>query len=143
MKKAFLVAGFAIAVITTASAQTKKAPPPPPKPPVPPTEIKVAPPPPPPAPGEPPAPPPPPPAITDADIADLPKDYQDFLTRNPSVSSVHWTESTIVIVLKKGKTEKYALNEKGIEQAETKYGKLPMAPPPPPKPPKPPVVHED
>lgn len=141
MKKAFLAAGFFIAVVVTASAQTKKAPPPPPKPPAPPTELKIAPPPPP-APGQPPAPPapPPPPVPSDADITELPKDYQDFLARNPSVGSIHWTENSVVIVPKKGKAEKYALDEKGMTQAEAKYGKLPAAPPPPPIPPAPPKL---
>lgn len=145
MKKAFLVAGSVFFLAVVASAQSRKQPPPPPKPPTPPAAMtKDIPPPPPPPPSEPPAPPaPPPPDMTGNETTDLPADYQDFLARNPSVGSLHWKANAVVIALKKGGQERYSLDEKGIEQAEAKYGKLPVAPPPPPKPPKPPVPHQD
>lgn len=133
MKKAILAASFVVALALSASAQTKKKEPPPPKPPKPPVEVvDVVPPPP---------PPPPPPAPTELsseEIALLPEDYQAFLKRNPSVGSVFWQEEAIYIVPKKGEIERYALNEKGIDEAEAKYGKLPTAPTPPPAPPVPP-----
>ena len=122
MKKVFLM--VAIAVSMAATAQTKKKVPPPPPPPV--EAVNDVPPPPPP---KPPLPPPPP---------ALPKDFTDFLSRNPSVKSIHWQNETIIIKKKNEEAEKYALTEDGIRQAEAKYGKLPKAPPPPPKPPVPP-----
>ncbi len=129
MKKAFLAAGFAIAVTISASAQSKKKePPPPPEPPKPPVEIVDSIPP----------PPPPPTILNDDEIVELPEDYQEFLKRNPSVGSVHWNDNAIVIVPKKGKAERYVLDDNGIRQAEAKYGKLPQAPPVPPPPPVPP-----
>ncbi len=136
MKKAFLAAGFAVAIALSTSAQSrKKELPPPPKPPKPPVEVVDAVPPPP-----PPPPPPAPTSLTEAEIASLPEDYQNFLKRNPSVGSVFWQEESIYIVLKKGDIERYTLDEKGIKQAEERYGKLPEAPPPPPVPPVPPKV---
>lgn len=132
MKKQIFAAGFVALLTVAASAQKKKQPPPPPEPPA---AMKMDVPPPP--------PPPPPPALTDDEIAELPKDYQDFLSRNPSVGSVHWNNNAIFIVPKKGKVERYVLNEKGLAEAEAKYGKLPAAPPPPPKPPKPPVAPKE
>jgi hypothetical protein len=139
MKKAFLVAGFAVALTLSASAQSKKKePPPPPKPPKPPVEmVDAVPPPPPPAP-PPPPPPPAPTSLSEEEIASLPADYQNFLKRNPSVGSVFWQEGAIYIVPKKGDIERFRLDEKGVREAEAKYGKLPEAPPPPPAPPVPP-----
>lgn len=131
MKKAFLIAGFAAITICASAQSKKKIPPPPPEPPKPPVEIVADVPPPP-----PPLPPPPPPVLTADEIAELPEDFKDFLKRNPSVGSVHWSDNTIFIVPKKGKAERYVLDENGIRQAEAKYGKLPEAPPPPPAPPK-------
>jgi hypothetical protein len=130
MKKVFLMA--ALAVSMAASAQTKKKAPPPPPPPPPPVEaVNDIPPPPP----KPPAPPPPP---------ALPKEYTDFLNRNPSVKSIHWKNETVVIKKKNGEAEKYALTEEGIRDAEAKYGQLPQAPPPPPpKPPKAPKPEQE
>ena len=139
MKKAFFVAGLALALAGTVSAQTrKKEPPPPPRPPNPPIEqVTDVPPPPPPAPPPPPPPPPPfPPILSEEEIAALPEDYRNFLNRNPSVSSVQWNRDAIFIIPKKGKAERFPLTEKGIKQAEAKYGQLPVAPPPPPEPPK-------
>src|SRR5687768_10886399 len=114
MKKVFLLAAMAVSM--AAMAQTKKKAPPPPPPPPPVVEIIKIPPPPP----EPPAPPPPP---------ALPKEYTDFLDRNPSVKSIHWKNETVVIKKKNGESEKYALSDKGIRDAEAKYGQLPQAPP--------------
>ncbi|HEY1023385.1 MAG TPA: hypothetical protein VGE06_13790 [Flavisolibacter sp.] len=123
MKKVFLMATLAVSM--AAAAQTKKkTPPPPPPPPI----VEAATPAPPPPP-KPPAPPPPP---------ALPKEYSDFLERNPSVKNLHWKNQTLVIKKKNGETEKYMLNDEGIREAEAKYGKLPQVPPPPP--PKPPLA---
>jgi hypothetical protein len=48
---------------------------------------------------------------------------------------VGWQKDAIVVKLKNGKSERYLLNEKGIMEAESKYGKLPVIPPPlPPQP---------
>lgn len=114
-----------------AQAQSKKQPPPPPPPP-PPVEMTNDVPPPP--------PPPPVPPVKDGEKTIYPKDYQDFLDRNPSVSAVRWQDNAIVIERKDGKTERYVLDENGTRQAEARYGKLPAPPPPPPMPPKPPVA---
>lgn len=132
MKKVFLVAGFAVALSLGAAAQSKKrVPPPPPPPPLVEAVDPVAPPPPPP-------PPPAPTHLSEKEIAALPADYQNFLKRNPSVGSVFWHDDAVYVVLKKGDIERFALDEKGIREAEAKYGKLPVAPPPPPEPPAPP-----
>lgn len=134
MKKKFFLAGVAFALAVSVSAQTKKkVPPPPPKPPKPPVEILKDIPPPPPPPLPPPPLTPPPPEWTQEEIAELPEDFQDFLKRNPSVGSIHWNNNSIFIISKKGKADRYVLNEDGIRQAEAKYGKLPTSPPPPPK----------
>lgn len=130
MKKVLFAAGFVVVFATAASAQSKKQPPPPPpKPPSPSVEMKMVPPPP---------PPPPPPVVTK-----MPDDFADFLKRNPNVAMVNWNNNEVIIIPKKGKREHYALDEKGIAEAEAKYGKLPAAPPPPPPPPNPPVDPND
>jgi hypothetical protein len=65
---------------------------------------------------------------------EMPDDYQDFLSRNPSVKSIARTKSNVVhIYLKSGAEEVFDLDK--IEEGEkltAKYGKLPTAPPPPP-----------
>lgn len=142
MKKAFLAAGLVVTLAGTVSAQTKKKlPPPPPEPPKPPVEmVNIAPPPPPPpAPVPPPPPPPPVVVLSKKEIAALPEDHRNFYKRNPSVGSLHWEEDAVLVVLKKGDTERYPLDENGIKQVEAKYGKLPTAPPPPPRMPETPL----
>lgn len=133
MKKAFLVAGALLTLAIAAHAQSKKQPPPPPPPPTPPVEMTNDVPPPP--------PPPPAPPVKDEEKTTHPKDYQDFLDRNPSVKSVGWNfRNEVIVYLKSGKEERYKLDEEGRKEAEAKYGKLPVPPPPPPIPPKPPVA---
>jgi hypothetical protein len=121
MKKQLVVGGLALLMTTAVLAQKRKAPPPPPEPPPPPVVMSQ--------------PVPPPPHVRKAK---LPKDYQDFLIRNPSISSVGWQDHSIIIQKRNGDKEVYLLNGTGIQQAEAKYGKLPLAPPPPPPPPAPP-----
>jgi hypothetical protein len=58
-----------------------------------------------------------------------------FIRRNPSVKSVFWktNPARICIEFKDGKVETYKLDDKDeMANAESKYGKLPIAPPAPP-----------
>ncbi len=66
----------------------------------------------------------------------VPKEYNDFLKRNPSVKGLSWNNSEVIIRLKSGKEERYNLdNTQETDAIGRKYGKLPIAPPPPPPPP--------
>lgn len=121
MKKSILVAAAVLAgSITFAQKKMKQAPPPPPPPPV--ENLKEVPP-----------PPPPPPK------AELPKDYQAFLQRNPTVKGISWNNNKQVrIQLKSGKDEVFDMNNKeDVEKLKNQYGELPIPPPPPPPPPAP------
>ncbi|WP_181193727.1 M56 family metallopeptidase [Pontibacter ummariensis] len=73
--------------------------------------------------------------------ANWPKDYKDFLERNPEVKQIGWKFNnreeynleSLVIYLKSGATEVYHYNgSMQIPAAESKYGTLPSLPPPPP-----------
>jgi beta-lactamase regulating signal transducer with metallopeptidase domain len=62
----------------------------------------------------------------------LPKDYKEFLKRNPQIESLKWSGGpfSMTINLKNGSKETYNLeNKKEIAGLEKKYGKLPAAPP--------------
>ena len=63
-------------------------------------------------------------------------EIKDFLQRNPSVKDVYWWAQTSLkmqIELKNGTEETYDLTKPESKKiAESKYGKLPVAPPPPP-----------
>ncbi len=135
MKKKILVASLIFAMAGSALAQEEALPPKPPKPPKPTVEkLKEFPPP----PDAPPPPPPAPPVLSEEEVGLLPDDYQDFLSRNPSVGSLRWNKEAVWVMLKNGKEERFLLNDSGIKQFKAKYGKLPTAPPPPPPPPLPP-----
>ena len=74
------------------------------------------------------------------------KIMKEFLKRNPDVLRVGWvyaaTDDALRLVIHRndGTTEEYNLNnEADLRKAESKYGKLPVAPPPPPPPPPPPA----
>jgi hypothetical protein len=59
-----------------------------------------------------------------------PDTYRDFLKRNPDVREVHWRKPNVIIVLKSGRKETYALNDaKSVAAAERKWGALPTPPP--------------
>lgn len=118
MKKRFLVA-IAISTVSLSFAQQKQKQSPPP--PAPPAVMDVR---------EVPPPPPPPKA------PDVPKDYQVFLKRNPTVKALGWSKNKVHIHLKSGTEEVYRLDDKQqMQQLQNKYGKLLIAPPPPPEPP--------
>lgn len=130
MKKRFLVA-VAILGASVSFAQQKKQPPPPPPPPTLNLDKFVP-------------PPPPPPKAPAKGRMDLPKDYQAFLKRNPTVKNLSWSENKVRIHLKSGKEEVYNLNDtEEIENLKDKYGELPLAPPPPPPPPKVPKIRSE
>lgn len=125
MKKRFLVAA-AILTASVSFAQQKKQPPPPPAPPPPTVNLDKF---------VPPPPPPPPPKAPAKERMDLPKDYQAFLKRNPTVKSLSWSENKVHVNLKSGKEEVYNLNDtEEMQDLKEKYGELPVAPPPPPPP---------
>jgi hypothetical protein len=128
MKKRISIVAVSVFTVCFAMAQTKRAKLPPPPPPAPPIVEAVVTPPPPPAPPIPPAP----------AVAALPDDFSEFLSLNPAIKNVEWSENNLVhIYLKSGKEEVYNLDKKEeAELLEKKYGKLPVAPPPPPAPPK-------
>ncbi|HEU5167132.1 MAG TPA: M56 family metallopeptidase [Chitinophagaceae bacterium] len=61
----------------------------------------------------------------------LPKDYKEFLKRNPQIENLQWSGDpfSMTINLKNGSKETYNLeNKKEIAGLEKKYGKLPAAP---------------
>lgn len=119
MKKRFLVAA-AVLTASASFAQQEKQPPPPPPPPPPVMDVRVA-----------PAPP------VAPKQRGIPKDYQAFLERNPTVKNLSWSQNKVHIHLKSGKEEVYNLNNaEQMQNLEDKYGELPVAPPPPPPPPK-------
>jgi hypothetical protein len=62
----------------------------------------------------------------------LPKDYKEFLKRNPQIENLKWSGDpfSLTINLKNGRKETYNLeNKKEIADLEKKYGKLPAVPP--------------
>ena len=62
----------------------------------------------------------------------LPKDYKEFLKRNPQIENLKWSGGpfSVTINLKNGRKETYNLeNKKEITDLEKKYGKLPAVPP--------------
>lgn len=121
MKKSIFVA---VAVLGTSVVFAQKKDKQPPLPPPPPVVIMNEVPP-------PPAPPPPPPKAKES----LPKDYQAFLKRNPTVKEIGWTENKVRIHMKSGKEEVYDMNkEEDVKNLKNKYGELPAPPPPPPAP---------
>ncbi len=142
MKKRIVITGLAFTILFAASAQDGGKPPKPHKPPKPPVERMNDVPPPPDAPLPPPPPPPapPPPNPTLQELKNFPEEYQQFLEKNPGVSSLSWNKESVIITLKSGKVERYILSDaKTNKEAGAKYGKLPAAPaPPPPPPPAPP-----
>ena len=118
MKKSIFVAVAVLGASAVFAQKKEKQPPPPPPPPV--VIVNEAP------------PPPPPPKAKEA----LPKDYQAFLKRNPTVKGIDWNNSKVRIRLKSGKEETFDMNNKeDVERLKNQYGELP-APPPPPPPPK-------
>ena len=61
----------------------------------------------------------------------FPKDYKEFLKRNPQIENLQWSGDpfSMTINLKNGSKETYNLeNKKEIAGLEKKYGKLPAAP---------------
>lgn len=123
MKKSIFVAVAVLGASAVFAQKKEKQPPPPPPPPV--VIVNEAPPPP---------PPPPPPKAKEA----LPKDYQAFLKRNPTVKGIDWNNSKVRIRLKSGKEETFDMNNKeDVERLKNQYGELPAPPPPPPPPPAP------
>ena len=72
------------------------------------------------------------------------KRYDDFLKRNPDVKGASIKDNELVIDLKSGSTETYALsNKERMSAAEKKYGELPVFPAPPPPPPPPAPLPKD
>ena len=72
------------------------------------------------------------------------KPYDDFLRRNPGVKGASIKNNELVIDLKSGSTETYALSDKErMNVAEKKYGELPVLPAPPPPPPPPAPLPKD
>ncbi|WP_210487558.1 M56 family metallopeptidase [Rufibacter aurantiacus] len=68
-------------------------------------------------------------------IGQEPQDqYGTFMERNPMVKDLRWSNETVFVNLKSGKTEQYANTPEGIAALEKKYGTLPAPPPPPPVP---------
>jgi hypothetical protein len=60
----------------------------------------------------------------------------DFLGRNPDVSSININNNAATVTLKNKNQERFDLNNPGEKAAFIeKYGALPVAPPPPPPPP--------
>jgi hypothetical protein len=116
--------------------------------PTPPAPPKPGTPPPPPAPAGEQLPPPPPPFDDVVKVykpvpSNQHEDHKEFLERNPEVKEIGWAIGEkdqnnrsfrmIILYLDGGKSEMYDLNnEKSINTAEQKYGKLPNLPPPPP-----------
>jgi hypothetical protein len=120
MKKSIFVAVAVLGASAVFAQKKEKQPPPPPPPPV--VIVNEAP------------PPPPPPKAKEA----LPKDYQAFLKRNPTVKGIDWNNSKVRIRLKSGKEETFDMNNKeDVERLKNQYGELPAPPPPPPPPPAP------
>ena len=124
MKKIFFIAITVLAGSVVFAQQKKENPPPPPPPKM--LEVKeIAP------------PPPPPPKPAAAEKINHPKDYSEFLKRNPTVKGIGWTDNQVRIRLKSGQEEQYFLNNKAeMQKLKNQYGELPAQPPPPPPPPK-------
>jgi hypothetical protein len=122
MKKSIFVAAAVLAGSIAFAQKKEKQPPPPPSPPI--VNVNEIPPP----------PPPPPMKAKEA----LPKDYQAFLKRNPTVKGIDWNNTEMRIRLKSGKEEVFDMNNnEDVEKLKNQYGELPAAPPPPPPPPAP------
>lgn len=123
MKKSIFVAAAVLGTLVVFAQKKDKQPPPPPPPVVIMNEVPP-----------PPPPPPPPPKAKEA----LPKDYQAFLKRNPTIKGIDWSENKVRIQLKSGKEEVYDMNkEEDVKNLKNQYGELPAPPPPPPPPPTP------
>ena len=70
--------------------------------------------------------------ISDTIPGDSPKDYKEFLTRNPQIENLRWTGGpfSMTINLRNGNKETYNFeNKKEIADLEKKYGKLPATAP--------------
>ena len=70
--------------------------------------------------------------ISDTIPGDIPKDYKEFLAKNPQIKNLQWSGGpfSITINLKNGSKETYNLqNKKEIDDLEKRYGKLPAASP--------------
>lgn len=123
MKKSIFVAVAVLGGSVAFAQKKEQQPPPPPPPPV--VIVNEVP------------PPPPPPQVPKPKEA-LPKDYQAFLKRNPTVKGIDWNNSKVRIRLKSGKEETFDMNNKeDVERLKNQYGELPAPPPPPPPPPPP------